>query len=128
MKNKYENTYTNRCNCKKEDKVTSTNSSINYQRCEELASQSQALYNQALGYKKRIEKYSSMAFQAESKAKKLEEEAQAAWWEYNEFMENAKIAAAKGEELIKASCKLLQESKDCYSSLNFHNNVSNRGK
>ncbi|MGL6105199.1 hypothetical protein [Romboutsia sp.] len=129
MKSKYENTCTNnKCNCKKENKVNYINTSISYQRCEELASQSKALYNQALSYNKKIEKYSSMAIEAESKAKQLEAQAQAAWWEYNEFIENANIAAAKAKELIKASCKLLQESEGCYTNLNIHDDAFNCNK
>ncbi|MGL6105200.1 hypothetical protein [Romboutsia sp.] len=114
MSNKYEN----KCNCEKENKVNCNCHPTNFQKCEELACQSQALYDQALCYNKKIEKYLSMASEAECKAKQLEEQVQAAWWEYNEFMENANIAACKGEELMKASCKLLQDSQECYSNLN----------
>ena len=132
-----------RSKCEEENKVNCNciKPSINYQKCEELASKSKALYNQALGYNQKIEKYLAMAAQAKSKAreleeqiqaecedKELEEQIQAAWWEYNEFIESSNLAACKGEALMKASCKLLQQSQEYYSHLSSHNNVCNCNK
>ncbi|MGL6105198.1 hypothetical protein [Romboutsia sp.] len=110
--------------------------SINYQECEELASKSKDLYNQALSYNKAIEMYSAMAAQAECKARqleeqvqvecktiKLEEQIQDAWWEYNEFIQRSNIAACKAESLMKASCKLLQKSQECYTHLHSNKNI-----
>lgn len=119
MRNNYEHTSTDKRSYKKEDKSTYNYHCENYQKCEELGSQSKYLYNKALDQKEKIETYSELAFQAECKAKELEKQVEEAWGEYDEFMEKARMAIAEGEEFMKASCRLLQESNDCYSNSYF---------
>lgn len=105
------------CNCIK--------SSTNYEKCEAITEQSRELYEQALCYNKKIEKYATMAAQAECRAKQLEEEAKAAWCEYRQFIQQANQASNQAEELMKASCCLLQEAQECFSNLNNTSNNSN---
>ncbi|MGL5331207.1 MAG: hypothetical protein ACRDD7_18225 [Peptostreptococcaceae bacterium] len=111
------------CNNTKPQNINCNNitTSNDFQKCEMLAAQSRELYEEALCYNKKIEKFNTMAAQAECRAKQLEEEARNAWCEYNEFIEKADEAAQNGERAMKASCKLLQESQECFSHANSSN-------
>ncbi|MGL4910978.1 MAG: hypothetical protein ACRC3Y_00970 [Romboutsia sp.] len=118
------NSNNNTCECQKVKKINCNcvNTSTNYEKCEAITEQSRELYEQALCYNKKIEKYATMAAQAECRAKQLEEEAKAAWCEYRQFIQQANQASNQAEELMKASCCLLQEAQECYSNLNNSNN------
>lgn len=116
--------------CKEENEVNCDcmKPSINYQKCEEFAFKSKSLYNQAVHYNLKRERYLTIAARAKCRAKELEkrvlcecedeeleEEIELAWWEYNEFIQHADIAACRGEAFMKASLELLEKSQKYYS-------------